>query len=199
MNNLIGTEAIDFTSKAIMSDNSIEDLNLRKFTKGCKAVLFFYPLDFTFVCPSEIIACNNRIGNFTDKKTKLIGISVDSHFSHLAWKKTSPNKGGIGNIKFPLVSDLNKIIGNSYGVMSAGGTSFRGTIIIDENFIIRHVSINDFPLGRNVDEILRIIDAIDFNKEHGEACPAGWQKGQEGMVQTQDGVADYLASHSDKL
>jgi len=199
MISLVACEAIDFTSKAIMPDNSIEEINLKKFIAGYKAVLFFYPLDFTFVCPSEIIACNNRIGSFADKKTKLIGISVDSHFSHLAWKKTSPNKGGIGDIKFPLVSDLNKSIGNSYGVMSNGGVSFRGTIIIDENFIIRHISINDFPIGRNIDEILRIIDAIDFHKKHGEVCPAGWQDGKEGMVETQDGVADYLSSNSEKL
>jgi peroxiredoxin (alkyl hydroperoxide reductase subunit C) len=199
MNNLIGKEAIDFTSKAIMPDNSIDDLNFKKFRNGYKSVLFFYPLDFTFVCPSEIIACNNRIGSFADKKTKLIGISVDSHFSHLAWKNTALNKGGIGKINFPLVSDLNKNIGQSYGVMSDGGTSFRGTIIIDEDFIVRHVSINDFPIGRNVDEIIRIIDAIDFYKKHGEACPAGWRQGEAGMVQTQDGVADYLASHSEKL
>lgn len=199
MSILIAKEAIDFTAKAIMADNSIKDLNLKEFSKGHKVVLFFYPLDFTFVCPSELIACNNRIGNFTDKKTKLIGISIDSHFSHLAWKNTNPNKGGIGNIKFPLVSDLNKNIGNSYGVMSDSGKAFRGTIIIGEDFIIRHISINDFPIGRNIDEILRTIDAIDYHKKHGEVCPAGWEKGKEAMVESPDGVADYLSSNSDKL
>lgn len=199
MTNLIGKEAVDFTAKTVMSDNSIKELNLSEYIKGSKAVLLFYPLDFTFVCPSELIACDNRLGSFTDKKTKLIGISIDSHFSHLAWKNTLPAKGGIGHIKFPLVSDINKNIGNSYGVMCDSGKSFRGTIIIDENFIVRHVAINDFPLGRNIDEILRILDAIDYHKEHGEVCPAGWQHGKEGMVETQDGVADFLASHSHKL
>lgn len=198
--NLVGTKAPDFKAATIMEDNSInEEFTLHDFRGNGMAVLFFYPLDFTFVCPSEIIAFNNRVADFASRGVKIIGISVDSHFTHLAWKNTDVNKGGIGNIKFPLVSDLTKNIARDYNVLINDSVSLRGTFLIDKEGIIRHQLINDLPLGRNVDETLRTIDALIFHEEHGEVCPAGWQKGETGMKATSEGVADYLTSHSEKL
>jgi peroxiredoxin (alkyl hydroperoxide reductase subunit C) len=196
----IGKPAYDFTVKAVMPDNSIETgFNLKNYLNGQKGVLFFYPLNFTFVCPSEIIAFNNRIGEFALRNTKLIGVSVDSHFSHHAWKSTPHSKGGIGNIQFPLVSDLNKDISRAYNVLNDDGVALRGTFLIDKEFVIRHFVVNDLPLGRNVDETIRMIDALDYHETHGDVCPAGWQKGEDGMNPTQKGVADYLISNAEKL
>ena len=196
----VGKVAPDFTAKAVMPDNSIEfEFNLRRYTKGYKAILFFYPLDFTFVCPSEIIAFNNRLGAFNSRNTRVIAISVDSHFSHLAWKNTPYSKGGVGNIQLPMVSDLNKDISRAYNVLNDDGISLRGTFLLDEVGIVRHALINDLPLGRNVDEVLRMIDALDHHTTHGEVCPAGWHKGEEGMTASAKGVADYLTSNAEKL
>lgn len=196
----VGKQAPDFTAKAIMPDNSInENFNLKTYANGEKIVLFFYPLDFTFVCPSEIIAFDNRLGEFASRKTKVIGVSVDSHFSHLAYKNTSHNKGGIGNIQYPIISDLTKSISSDYRVLTDEGISLRGTFFIDENFVLRHMLINDLPLGRSVDEMLRLVDAWDHHTEYGEVCPAGWTKGKEGMTATTEGVSDYLSSNADKL
>lgn len=200
MNSFIGKQAPDFNAKAIMPDNSIaNDFNFKSYFKNHKGIIFFYPLDFTFVCPSEIIAFNNRLGDFTTRNTKIVAVSVDSHFSHHAWKAMPTNKGGIGNIQFPLVSDLKKEISNAYDVLNEDGVSYRATFLIDEAFNIRHCLINDLPLGRNVDETLRMIDALDHHNMHGEVCPAGWKKGDQGMNPTQQGVADYLASNAEKL
>lgn len=196
----IGELAPDFTAKAVMPDDSIDNnFNLKSYLKGYKGVLFFYPLDFTFVCPSEIIAFNNRLGEFSSRSTKVVSVSVDSHFSHYAWKTTPVNKGGIGNIQFPMVSDLSKEIAKAYNVLSPESISFRGTFLIDEHFRIRHYLVNDFPLGRNVDETLRLIDALDHHNLHGEVCPAGWRKGSQGMSPTKQGVADYLTSNAEGL
>ncbi|NRB10918.1 MAG: peroxiredoxin [Rickettsiaceae bacterium] len=196
----IGKEAPDFTSKAIMPDGRIEEsFNLKQYLGGKKGIVFFYPLNFTFVCPTEIIAFNNRIGEFTSRDTKIVAVSVDSHFSHLAWKNIPTNKGGIGNIQFPLVSDLNKAISTAYNVLNEDSISLRGTFLVDKDFMIRHFVVNDLPLGRNVDETLRMIDALDYHNTHGEVCPAGWQKEQEGMNPTQQGVTDYLISNAEKL
>ena len=162
-------------------------------------IVFFYPLDFTFVCPSEIIAFNNRLGEFSIRNTKIVAISVDSHFSHHAWKAMPVNKGGIGNIQFPLVSDLKKEISTAYNVLNEDGISYRATFLIDEQFNIRHYLINDLPLGRNVDETIRMIDALDHHTTHGEVCPAGWKKGDQGMSPTHQGVSDYLTSNAEKL
>jgi len=198
--NLVGKLAPDFGAPAVMPDNKIEEkFCLSEYRKNDMAVLFFYPLDFTFVCPSEIIAFNNRVAEFASRGVKLIGISIDSHFTHLAWKNTSINKGGIGNIKFPLVADLTKSIAASYGVLMEKGVSLRGTFLIDKNGIIRHQLINDLPLGRDADETIRIVDALIFHEKHGEVCPAGWKKGSAGMKATSDGVASYLASYADQL
>jgi peroxiredoxin (alkyl hydroperoxide reductase subunit C) len=197
---LVTKTAPDFTAKAVMPDNQIVDnFTLSKYLDKSVGVLFFYPLDFTFVCPSEIIAFNNRLGEFSVRGVKLIGISVDSHFSHLAWKKTPVNKGGIGEVQFPLVADLTKSIARDYDVLIGDSIALRGTFIIDKNFVVRHQLINDLPLGRNVDEVIRMIDALYFVEEHGEVCPAGWNKGDEGMKPTSEGVADYLTSNADKL
>jgi peroxiredoxin (alkyl hydroperoxide reductase subunit C) len=196
----VGKTAPDFKAKAVMPDNSFEhEFSLKQYSSGQKCVLFFYPLDFTFVCPSEIIAFHNRIGEFASRKTKVVGVSVDSHFSHLAWKNTSYNKGGIGNIQYPLVSDLTKDISKAYHVLNDDGVALRGTFFIDENFVLRHILVNDLPLGRSVEEVLRLIDAWDHHTQYGEVCPAGWHKGQDAMSANADGVSDYLASNADKL
>jgi len=200
MNPFIGKPAPDFEAKVVMPDNSIvADFNLKKYLKGHKGILFFYPLDFTFVCPSEIIAFNNRLGEFSTRNTKVVGVSVDSHFSHHAWKAMPVNKGGIGNIQFPLVSDLKKSISTAYNVLNEDGVSYRATFLIDEGFNIRHFLVNDLPLGRNVDETLRMIDALEHYSTHGEVCPAGWKKGDQGMSPTHQGVSDYLTSNAERL
>ena len=200
MNPFIGKSAPDFEAKVVMPDNSIvAEFNLKKYLKWHKGIVFFYPLDFTFVCPSEINAFNNRLGEFSVRNTKIVAISVDSHFSHHAWKAMPVNKGGIGNIQFPLVSDLKKEISTAYNVLNEDGISYRATFLIDEQFNIRHYLINDLPLGRNVDETIRMIDALDHHTTHGEVCPAGWKKGDQGMSPTHQGVSDYLTSNAEKL
>lgn len=199
-NVFIGKAAPDFVAKAVMpDDNIVHEFNLKSYFKGHKGVVFFYPLNFTFVCPSELIALNNRLGEFTVRNTKIVGISVDSHFSHHAWKTIPHNKGGIGNIQFPLVSDLSHEISKAYNVLNNDHISLRATFLVDEHFVVRHFLVNDLPLGRNVDETLRMIDALEHHTLHGEVCPAGWRKGDEGMNPTQKGVADYLISNAEKL
>ena len=196
----IGNLAPDFTAKTVMPDNSIDsNFNLKNYLKGHKGILFFYPLDFTFVCPSEILAFNNRLGDFHSRNTKVIAVSVDSHFSHHAWKSMPINKGGIGDVQFPLVSDLSKEISKNYNVLSDESISFRGTFLIDENFKIRHYLVNDLPLGRNVDETIRMIDALDHHEAYGEVCPAGWKKGDQAMQASKQGVSDYLTSNAENL
>lgn len=200
MSVLVGKLAPDFTAKAVMPNNAIEEkFCLSKYLNGDIGILFFYPLDFTFVCPSEIISFNNRLSEFASRGAKVIGVSIDSHFSHLAWKNTPVNKGGIGQINFPLVADITKSIARSYDVLVDEAISLRGTFMIDKDGIVRHQLINDLPLGRNVDEALRMVDALLFFEKHGEVCPAGWRKGDEGMTPTSEGVADYLTSHAERL
>jgi len=200
MSVLVGKPAPDFTAKAVMPDNSIEEsFSLSKHIKGKFGLLFFWPLDFTFVCPSEIIAFNNRIKEFALRKTAVIGVSVDSHFTHLAWKNTPVEKGGIGNVQFPMVADLTKSIARDYDVLMGDAVALRGTFLIDEKGIVRHQIINDLPLGRNVDEAIRMVDALHFHNEHGEVCPAGWTKGDDGMKPTGEGVAGYLKKHASEL
>lgn len=197
---LVGKDAPDFTANAVMADNSIvEDFNFKKYLNGKKGVLFFYPLDFTFVCPSEIIAFDHRMKDFEERGAKVVAVSVDSHFTHLAWKNTDVNKGGIGQVQFPMVADLTKSIARDYDVLANDAVAFRGTFLIDGDFTVRHQLINDLPLGRNVDEALRMVDALNFHEEHGEVCPAGWQKGSAGMKANADGVASYLKDHADAL
>jgi peroxiredoxin (alkyl hydroperoxide reductase subunit C) len=196
---LVGKVAPDFTAQAVMPNNELSELNLTKYLDGRIGVLFFYPLDFTFVCPSEIIAFNNRLGEFSSRGVKVIGISVDSQFTHLAWKNTAVNKGGIGDIRLPLVADLTKSIARDYDVLINESVALRGTFLIDKKGIVRHQVVNDLPLGRNVDEAIRMVDALIYFEEYGEVCPAGWNKGAESIKATPEGIADYLASNAEKL
>ena len=197
---LVTKQAPDFTATTVLADGSIvEDFKLSENYGEKGTVLFFYPLDFTFVCPSEIIAFSNKVAEFAERGVNVIGVSVDSQFSHFAWRETPVNQGGIGRVKMPLVADLTKEISKAYDVLLDGGVALRGSFLIDAKGIIRHAVINDLPLGRNVDEMLRMIDAMHFTNEHGEVCPAGWQKGQEGMKPDAEGVAEYLAKHESEL
>lgn len=192
---VVQNEAPDFAAQAVMPDGTIKELKLSDY-RGKYVVLFFYPLDFTFVCPTEIIALSDRCGEFEARDAQVIGVSVDSHFSHLAWRNTVRAKGGIGEIAYPLVSDLDKSISRRYGVLvEKPGIALRGLFIIDKEGDIRHITINDLPLGRNVDEVLRMVDAIQFNEAHGEVCPANWHKGEEGMKPDQEGLEEYAGAH----
>ena len=195
MSNLVTKEAPDFTAQAVMGDNSFSELKLSDY-RGKYVVLFFYPLDFTFVCPSEIIAFDKGAEKFKSKNTEVIGVSVDSHFTHLAWKNTPVDQGGIGQVRFPLVADIKKDISRDYGVLLDESVALRGLFLIDKEGIIRHSVINDLSLGRNVDEALRMVDALQFSEKHGEVCPANWREGEEGMKPTAEGVAEYLAKHA---
>lgn len=191
MSTLVTKQAPDFTAKAVMPDNSIVDFTLSA-NKGKNVILFFYPLDFTFVCPSEIIAFDRKVKEFKEKNTVVVGVSVDSEFTHLAWRQTPVNKGGIGEIAYPLIADLNKSIARAYGVLLNEAVALRGLFLIDPNGVIRHEVINDLPLGRSVDEALRMVDALQFVTDHGEVCPANWKQGESGMKPTAAGVAEYL-------
>ena len=195
MSELVTKEAPDFAAQAVMPDNTIQELKLSGY-RGKHVILFFYPLDFTFVCPSEIIAFDKALSKFKERNCEVIGISVDSEYSHFAWKNTSHNEGGIGNIQFPLVADLTKKISESYGILLNDSVALRGLFLIDREGIVRHAVINDLPLGRNVEETLRMVDALQFFEEHGEVCPANWKPGDDAMKPTADGVAEYLDKHA---
>lgn len=198
---LVGRQAPDFTAAAVLGTGEIvENFTLSDHIRGKKAVLFFYPLDFTFVCPSELIAFDKRLAEFENRGVEVIGVSIDSQFSHHAWRNTPVEKGGIGEVKYPLVADVKHEICKAYDVEHPeAGVAFRGSFLIDENGVVRHQVINDLPLGRNVDEMLRMVDALAFHQEHGEVCPAGWNKGDEGMKADAQGVAAYLSKNSAKL
>jgi peroxiredoxin (alkyl hydroperoxide reductase subunit C) len=197
---LVTKKAPDFTATAVLADGQIvEDFNLMNNLGEKGAVLFFYPLDFTFVCPSEIIAFSHRIEDFTSRGINVIGVSVDSQFSHFAWRETPINNGGIGRIKYPLVADLNKQISRDYDVLFGESVALRGSFLIDADGTVRHAVINDLPLGRNIDEMIRMVDTMLFTNEHGEVCPAGWTKGDEGMKASTEGVAEYLGKNAEKL
>jgi peroxiredoxin (alkyl hydroperoxide reductase subunit C) len=192
---LVTREAPDFIATAVMPDNSFDEKFKLSNYRGKYVVLFFYPLDFTFVCPSEIIAFDAALEKFQRKNTQVIGVSVDSHFTHLAWKNTPRKEGGIGPIRYPLVADLTKSIARDYGVLLEGGVALRGLFLIDKEGKVRHALINDLPIGRSVDEALRTLDALQFHEQHGDVCPANWHEGEEAMKPTADGVARYLAKH----
>ena len=197
---LVTNPAPDFTATAVLGDGSIvEDFKLSENFGEKGTVLFFYPLDFTFVCPSELIAFDHRLKEFTDRGVNVIGCSVDSQFSHFAWRETPINQGGIGRVGYPLVADLTKQISKDYDVLFGEAVALRGSFLIDAKGTVRHAVINDLPLGRNIDEMLRMVDTMQFTDEHGEVCPAGWVKGDEGMKATTEGVAEYLASHESEL
>lgn len=200
MSVLVGKKAPDFTASVVMPNNEINgSFKLSEHLKGKIGVLFFYPLDFTFVCPSEIIAFNNRLKEFKDRGVEVIGVSVDSAFSHVAWKNTPVEKGGIGQVQFPLVADLTKQIARDYDVLVDEAVALRGTFLIDQEGVVRHQVVNDLPLGRNIDEAIRMVDTLEFFQAHGEVCPAGWTKGKEGMKADASGVAKYLANNAEEL
>ena len=213
---LVTQKAPDFKAQAVMPDNSFKEVSLSDY-KEKKVVLFFYPLDFTFVWPSELLAFHNRLSEFEKRNTQVLGCSVDSHFSHLRWKEMDVNSGGIGKVGYPLISDLDKSIGRSYDVLlgtssamietdeglettsMGGGVTLRGSFLIDEDGNVRHEMKNDLPLGRNIDEMLRLIDALDHHNKHGEVCPAGWTEGKSGMKPSDDGMRDYLSNSTEEL
>ena len=213
---LVTKPAPDFKAQAVMPDNTFKEVSLSDY-KGKKIVLFFYPLDFTFVWPSELIAFDKRINEFEKRDVQVLGCSVDSHFSHLRWKEMPVEKGGIGNVQYPLIADIDKSIARSYDVLHGvtpasvmtaddeletsvgGGVALRGSFLIDEHGNVRHEIKNDLPLGRNVDEMLRLLDALDHHNKHGEVCPAGWMKGKTGMNPSDQGMRDYLANNTEEL
>ena len=200
MSVLVTKEAPDFTAAAVLQDGTIkEDFTLSDL-RGKYVVLFFYPLDFTFVCPTEIIAHDKRIDEFKKRDVEVVCVSIDSQFTHFSWRNTPVEKGGIGSIRFPMVADVKHEIAQAYGIEYAdAGVALRASFLIDKDGIVQHQVVNNLPLGRNVDEMLRVVDALQFHEQHGEVCPAGWQKGEKGMKPTADGVADYLSSNSEKL
>lgn len=196
---LVGKDAPDFTAQAVDANGEFKSLKLSDL-RGKYVVLFFYPLDFTFVCPSEIIAFDNHLSEFKERGCEVIGVSVDSHFSHHAWRETARDNGGIGKIGYSLVADLTKNIARDYDVLVADGTvAYRGLFLIDKAGTVRHQIVNDLPLGRNVEEALRMLDALQFHEEHGEVCPANWNKGKSGMKPNAAGVAAYLSENAAKL
>ncbi len=207
MSVLVGKKALDFTAPAVLAGGQIVDsFNLAETIEGKYAIVFFYPLDFTFVCPSEIIALSHRMEKFREMGVEVIGVSIDSHFTHNAWRNTPIEEGGIGLVEFALVGDMNHAIARAYGIESDGGDSYypegvamRASFVIDKKKIVRSQIVNDEPIGRNMDELIRIIDALQFFEEHGQVCPAGWNKGDKGMINTPEGVVSYLSQSSKDL
>ncbi len=197
---LVGKPAPDFSVPAVLGDGSIVDnFTLSEAIKGKYGIVFFYPLDFTFVCPSELIALDHRMDKFKELGVEVIGVSIDSHFTHNAWRNTPVNQGGIGPVKYTLAADMTHEICQAYDVESEGGVAFRGAFLIDKEGNVRSQIVNDLPLGRNMDELVRLVEALQFHEEHGEVCPAGWNKGDKGMDASPDGVAAYLADNADNL
>ncbi|MBM7038322.1 peroxiredoxin C [Vibrio ulleungensis] len=198
---LVGRQAPDFTAAAVLGNGEIVDsFNFAEFTKGKKAVVFFYPLDFTFVCPSELIAFDKRFEDFKAKGVEVIGVSIDSQFSHNAWRNTDIADGGIGPVKYPLIADVKHEICKAYDVEHpVDGVAFRGSFLIDEDGLVRHQVVNDLPLGRNIDEMLRMVDALNFHQQNGEVCPAQWEEGKAGMDASPTGVAAFLSEHEGDL
>ena len=198
---LVTRQAPDFTSSAVLGNGEIvNNFNFKKHVNGKAAVLFFYPLDFTFVCPSELIAFDHRYEEFKKRGVEVVGVSIDSEFTHNAWRNTPTENGGIGAVKYVLAADVKHEIAKAYGIEHPEeGVALRGSFLIDKNGIVRHQVVNDLPLGRNIDEMLRMVDALQFHEEHGEVCPAQWEKGKEGMKDNPEGVAKYLKQNADKL
>ncbi len=199
MSVLITQPAPDFTAAAVMPDGSIKDAFKLSDLRGQYVVLFFYPLDFTFVCPSEIIAHDHRIKKFNELGVQVVGVSIDSQFSHYAWRNTPIEQGGIGQVQFPLVADVKHEITRAYGIEHPAGVALRGSFLIDKDGVVQAQIVNNLPLGREVDEMIRLVEALQFTEQYGEVCPAGWRKGQQGMKPSADGVAAYLSENADNL
>lgn len=199
MSVLVTCKAPDFTAPAVMPDGTIkEDFSLKDL-RGKYVVLFFWPLDFTFVCPTEIVAHDKRVAQFKERGVEVVGVSIDSQFTHFAWRNTAVKEGGIGPVRFPIVADVTHAITKAYGIEHPAGVALRASFLIDKDGTVQHQVVNNLPLGRNVDEMLRMADALKFTEEHGEVCPAGWMKGDEGMQPTAEGVAKYLSKHGKDL
>ena len=198
---LVTRQAPDFTSSAVLGNGEIvNNFNFKKHVNGKAAVLFFYPLDFTFVCPSELIAFDHRYEEFKKRGVEVVGVSIDSEFTHNAWRNTPTENGGIGAVKYALAADVKHEIAKAYGIEHPEeGVALRASFLIDKNGVVRHQIVNDLPLGRNIDEMLRMVDTLQFHEEHGEVCPAQWEKGKEGMKDSPEGVAKYLKQNADKL
>ncbi len=201
MSSLVGKKAPDFTCAAVLASGEIKgDFNLYDEIDGKYAIIFFYPLDFTFVCPSELIALDKKIPEFDKRDVVVIAASIDSQFTHNAWRNTPVEQGGIGNVRYIMAADVSHQICRTYGVEHPeASVALRGTFVIDKDKIVRQQQVNDLPIGRNINDILRTIDAVQFHEKFGEVCPANWQQGDEGMVATTEGVAKYLEAHADKL
>lgn len=196
MSTLVGKQAPNFKAPAVMADNTIKPDFTLEDLRGKYVVLFFYPLDFTFVCPTEIIEFNRQLAEFKERGAEVVGVSVDSQYSHLAWKETPVEKGGIGKVQYPLVADLTKTISRDYGVLiENAGVALRGTFLIDRTGVVKHAVVNDLGLGRNISEAVRMLDALQHNEKYGEVCPANWNKGDEAMKPSGQGVATYLSKH----
>ena len=195
MATLVSKPAPNFEAQAVMPDGSFKQIKLSDFI-GKYVVLFFYPLDFTFVCPTEIIAFSDQQGEFEKRNTQVLGVSIDSHFSHLAWRNTDRKTGGLGEIKYPLVADLNKQICKDYDVLADMGIAFRGLFLIDKDGVVQHQLVNNLPLGRNIGEALRMVDALQYHEEHGEVCPANWKEGSDGMKADPKGSQEYFNKHN---
>lgn len=198
---LVGRKAPDFKAPAVLGNGEIVDnFCLSDAIKGKHAWVFFYPLDFTFVCPTELVAMHHRLSEFESRDTEIVGVSIDSHFTHHAWRETPTDKGGIGAVGYPLVADIKHQICQSYGIEHPeAGVALRASFLIDKEGTVHSQLVNNLPLGRNMDEMIRLVDALQFHEQHGEVCPAGWQKGKEGMQASTAGVADYLKGHADEL
>jgi peroxiredoxin 2/4 len=196
---LVQKPAPNFKAEAVFPNGETKNISLEDFKGSKYVVLFFYPLDFTFVCPTEILAFSNHVADFEKRGVQVLGCSVDSAHTHRAWRNTKIEEGGIGSIAYPLVSDLNKEIARSFGVLLEDGIALRGTFLIDKNGVVRQETINDLPLGRSVEETLRLVDALQHTEEHGEVCPAGWNKGKTAMKADPKGVASFLAENASKL
>ena len=195
MATLVSRPAPEFEAQAVMPNGSFKQIKLSDY-KGKYVVLFFYPLDFTFVCPTEIIAFSDKQGEFEKRNTQVIGVSIDSHFSHLAWRNTDRKKGGLGDIAYPLVADISKQVSKDYDVLADMGIAFRGLFLIDKEGIVQHQLVNNLPLGRNVDEALRLVDALQFHEKNGEVCPANWKEGEDGMQADPEGAQAYFSKHN---
>lgn len=199
MSVLVNKQAPDFTAAAVLGDGSIVDAFQLSSLRGKYVVLFFWPLDFTFVCPSEIIAHNNRMDKFRELGVEVVGVSIDSQFTHHAWRSTPVEKGGIGAVEFTMVADVKHEITRAYGIEHEDGVALRASFLIDRAGVVQHQVVNNLPLGREVDEMVRLVEALQFTEEHGEVCQAGWRKGQKGMKASAEGVASYLAENAEAL
>lgn len=198
---LVGKAAPDFVAPAVLANGETADnFCLSEQIKGKYALLFFYPFDFTFVCPTELLALHNRMDAFNERNIEVIGISIDSLHTHRAWRNTAIANGGIGTIKFPLIADVKHNICQSYGIQHpAEGAAYRGAFILDKSGVVRAQIVNDLPIGRDIDEILRLFDAVEFHETNGEVCPVGWSRGKAGMQADPAGVSAYLEKHSAAL